>query len=815
MDPKLIAEDLADLLRKSTGKEFYIKEYEKGYEKGIFLLLDEKIEHPSNEFGKIESDGKTYIRIKAKYMTGISYAAYSWLKELGFKFYLPGNEWTIIPKLSSPFSGKIIKKDYSPHFKLRSFGKSGDNFPIRSIDEKFNNDSQWLLWYRRNRMGSEYLGIDGHVGEAFNIAHRKEIEKDPSILSPVNGKREFSVEGKLDPTNKKGVSMFADWVIAEFKRKAINKPPGLPLKQYAGVDAGDGLNYCHTPACEKEFRSVSEQFFYITNYVAKKIKGAYKNAGVCTYAYTERADTPSLHIEPNVHVQVVASAFQQVGTTTELMKRWTKKTNNISQYDYLSIGIWSADQPHFNMQRYYDYLQYVKKLGIHGFSYETSFSKFGSGIMQYFVLEYLNKPYGSIENKLEEFCRDNFGNASVPIKKIFKEWYFSEVHLNTQLDFPSFYPDELGRFFIYLEQASGTKGINADIQKRITELKAYCIFLSLFYELRSELNVQRPENHKLKIEKAEELLSFTWSLYISNIFQNSQLNEIIRNHFLPGEYRQKWQYYSNDNFYTLFKNSNAEKIEEEFRKRKTIYSRFASFDNSLPPAFFKNSIKYGADSIQFSTTDEEALGYFIYPVNFYCSKPTSLKIKCETGKSKLSSSSPVALLSIEKEDYSYIDTKYFFKNEADSVVMFNITKPGFFRLYMGQFKGTHNKFTIYPQYSIFYINKKMSRYNFFVLQSTDENENYPNKYLGLYVPPNLDSLHFGLLYSNASNTFSFKSPTGKSLQVNTSRQPLLVTVKSSSERKNPFIYFSNTVYRFSPVLQNIPPYYFFLNKTFR
>lgn len=123
MDPKNLAQDLADLLGMATGRPFVVLPYEPGQSKGIFLLLDSSIKEKNNECGIMETNGKDFVRIKAQYISGISYALYSWLEELGFKFYLPGNEWTTIPSLPSPFSDKVPSKKYQPYFIHRFFPK--------------------------------------------------------------------------------------------------------------------------------------------------------------------------------------------------------------------------------------------------------------------------------------------------------------------------------------------------------------------------------------------------------------------------------------------------------------------------------------------------------------------------------------------------------------------------------------------------------------------------------------------------------------------------------------------------------------------
>src|SRR5690606_4047486 len=336
---------------------------------GIFLLLDTSYQGSTNETGTVTLENNR-IEIRAKYVTGLSYALYSWLHDLGYRFYLPGEEWSIYPEtIQFP---KRFQKVYSPHFKQRIFNPSGGAFAVKGIDEGGEMKNRWHIWYRRNRMGADYLKIDGHKGELFNIQHRALIEKDPRIVSPVNGIRAYRVDAKPDPTYAPGVTLFTNWLVEEFKKELASMPDFFPLKQYQSGDLGDGLNYCHTPECKQSFPSVSDQNFFLMNKAAKMIRTVHPDAGISTLAYTERADTPATNIQPNVHIMVVASAFQQVSTPAGMLKRWKQKTGNISLYDFLNIGVWQYDHPYFNLKSYHHFLDLLNRMQINGITMETS-----------------------------------------------------------------------------------------------------------------------------------------------------------------------------------------------------------------------------------------------------------------------------------------------------------------------------------------------------------------------------------------------------------------------------------------------------------
>ncbi|MEO6491058.1 MAG: DUF4838 domain-containing protein [Ferruginibacter sp.] len=810
-DTKLLAEDLADLLKRSTGKRFSVIPYKKNVVKGIFLLLDTNAVNNGNETGKIETDGKSFIRISSKFTTGISYAMYSWLGEMGFRFYLPGDEWTIIPSAISFFTGKKFNRIYKPYFKLRMFNASGGIFPVKGLDDGSNNEKDWEKWYLRNRMGSDYLRIDGHIGELFNIVHKKQIEEDTLILAPVNDKRHYSEEGKLDPTNDRGVAMFSDWIVNEFGLHNKRMPTFLPFKKYYTVDAGDGLNYCHSIECQAMFKTVSDQVFSITNKTARKIKLADSRAGVSTLAYTERADTPTLKIEPNVHVMVVPTGFQSVSTSTELMQRWSKKFNNISQYDFLNIGVWYYDAPFFNMYQYHKDLQFLRSLKIEGMNFETSLSKFASGVQQYFILRYLNEPYVSIDKLLDEFCTNNFGKAGSAIKKLLKEWYFSDTHVNTNLDKASFYEDELGRFVNYIEEAEniGISGIT--VNSRITELKAYIIYLCQFYELFTDLPNQKAyaENESLRTKKIIELLTFTWQMYTTKIFHNTQLNDMLKK-LIPEDQRNLWDFRKSDHFKNIKQKSIAD-IENDFKKVKGKYLPLARPSFIITDQFLANNVKYSADSIRIATIDELAFGNYMYPIDFYCGTPRPLMIsyRTDSSKQKDNNQNKVAIVSVESADHTFLQLHEVNKENSSGKLIYFLPAKGHYKLYLSQYQATPVTYIIYPGKNLFYLAKRSIPMNGIMIQDNEKPNKYSNKYLAVPIP-RADSLYFSNRYWNSTNTIKLYSEKGEQILVNSSREPMLNSADIHNSSKSSFIFFDNEVFRWPPIFKNTASYFFFL-----
>jgi Domain of unknown function (DUF4838) len=813
-DPETLANDMADLLQQATGKKIITTAYDGKATTGIFLLLDSTGKYSANEAAIVDCNGSSTLRITARYATGLSYGMYTYLDRLGFKFYLPGAEWTIVPKLSSVYLKPISKAEWKPWFRQRFCSMSGGMPAVKNIDENRQAAIDWFKWYRRNRMGSEYMGIGGHIGELFNMEHQKEIEQDPTILAPEDGiNRKYSASAKLDPMNSKGVDMFTHWIVKQYKINSNSTPSYMPRQGFQSVDPGDGLGYCHTPECEKKFKTVSDQVFYMANMAAKKIKASYPGAGVSLYAYTERTDTPSIKIDPNVHVEIVATAFHNVATPAELVKRWVKKTTNLSIYDYINLGVWSKEEPFFNLDRYIKYLNHIKNLKIDGFTFEAAPAKFSSGILQYFILRYLSEPYADVQKEFDTFCRNCFGNAAAPIASMMKEWYFSNVKLATNYDQTTFHEDELGRFFNYLQQA-GSADKGQAVQARLDELKAYTVYLTKHFEYWNDIKQAEAmqKNPALRKQKATSILSYTWQFYNSKIFHNTQLNDVMRSYF-PDDaaFMQRWDFNKSMVFSGIGKPVSLA-IDNEYKQALAAYLPKATADFPITDAFLEKTALLTPDSIKLRLFDEDAFTYFRYALEVYCPVPGKFTVLYDAGKSKrpdikMPSSGFVSVMS---DDYGFTSESYLQPGKQKGTLSFNLPKKGHYLLTLAQNNSTAISFTVVPGKSLVYINKKTIPMNAIMLLDEPANKFKTNQYLAFYVPATSDSVYYNMISYGCTNYVKLYNAGGKLMPLNTQQSPAHISTKPAAADRNNFMYMTNSVIRWTPVLKNVPPYYFFL-----
>jgi len=809
-EPRQLAEDLAGLLGEATGNKYVPTAYTGQKGPGIYLLINTSLKFSSTEAGQVEQNAGQSVKISARYLTGLSYAMYSWLQDLGFRFYLPGENWTKVPRLANIFVLKK-KKIYQPAFRMRMFLASGGTFAVKGLDENKAMEADWRRWYRRNRMGCAYIIVDGHVGESFNIEHKKEIEEDPDILAPVQNARKYRVDGKLDPTHTKGVDMFSRWVARNYDKQKSGWPDFLPPKTFASADAGDGLNYCHTDACKKAFRSVSDQSFYIVNQAARKVRALDAKGGVSTLAYTERADTPGIRIEPNVHVMVVPTAFQYVSSPNNLVQRWAKKSKQVSVYEYLNIGVWAWDKPFFHLSDYHKKLEWYKRMNLEGIHAEASWSGMSSGILQYMILRYLCEPYGDLDRVMDEFCADNFGHAASPMKKILKAWYDSEAHLKTNYDHPSFDADELGLFMQWMDEAHSAPGLTEKNTRSIREMKAYLVYLCKYYELFGSLGEAKKfaSNPDAKKNKARDILQYTWKMYATRIFHNTQLNDMYKT-MLDETERGQWDYRKGLLPLENTGESWESVADREYAHYRNKYLTVAGMDIPVTDSLLESFLPQRADSIRIQSMDETSFTHFGYALSFYSGGAGEIRVRYQAGKSaNPGSNDKVSVISVEKEDYRWMETKQVTGPNQKSELRFKIPGKGRYKLYLAQYQSTPVEWVIIPGQQLFYHTRKSIMMNGIRMQEPISEASYPNRYIAIWSPKEVASkgMRFSVLYHSSSNTSRFYKADGQKLNIQLNLPDFQVPPLPAGNR---VIFYENEVYRWPPVVQGMPPLYLYL-----
>ena len=143
LDPKVLdaVKDMAFWLQKMSGRTYKLVEDNENRREGIRLQWLEKTKLQRAIEKQVSNDGQSfYLEIKnqqnalivatgkSSFINGI----YTFLQELGFRWYMPGDAWTIIPRKSDVQLN--ITKTVTPAFRNRLYAGSGGIGAIPGVD---------------------------------------------------------------------------------------------------------------------------------------------------------------------------------------------------------------------------------------------------------------------------------------------------------------------------------------------------------------------------------------------------------------------------------------------------------------------------------------------------------------------------------------------------------------------------------------------------------------------------------------------------------------------------------------------------------
>lgn len=492
------------------------------------------------------------LTIYANYTDGFRNGLYYFLESLGYKFYFPGELWTIYPTAIN--KGLLLNKTICPDFKgVQFFG--GGGYPRQHPADPDNYVmNSWELWKARNKFGQEYAS-QGHMWQTFISRHKDIIDKHPEYVS--DSGRQLCV------SNKNLQELFVLDRIKELENNIKKFGPNAPQSKGIGVEPNDGGDHCQCDGCKK-LGSVSNRVYFLANLVAKKIQKKHPNVKVTLYAYNEHAAPPDFIMEPNVHVGVIPYAFQDVAAPEELIKMWSKKVNRLQVYDYWGVMIWTRGYPVKNfMKLAQERIKTWDDLGVDMIMVESTYGIANAGIPLYLLSKLAwNKELNS-EKILYDFFIDCFGIKSGAImQSILNRWSDNGI-------IPSFEAVLLPQEFEKALDLSKTKKQRLRIQNFIKYFE--------FILLQESVKNTKPSSNERDI-KTRELIEYSYSiiktmmihsywmphplsvLYNSENYSLADLRKAENNY--PSEY---WTRLSQKE-YSIFGNNREASIERMIRE---------------------------------------------------------------------------------------------------------------------------------------------------------------------------------------------------------------------------------------------------------
>ncbi len=492
---KETAGDIAMLLQKAVpGSRFTTQTYTSMPASGFILIYDSTI--TDNQACKVQSDGHNVITFTAAQDNGLLFGIYQYLNQLGFRFYLPGSIWEIIPSLPSAY----IKADtvFTCSYKYKTWYLSGgcrrwvmDSNTAYDWDNfAGENGHNWSLYQRRNGMlGS--AGFKGHRGDIMSGNYLATLKNNPCYVANSNGSREATSQSVPDIFNSAATDLWANTIEQKYTQNKINILGNSSLyvnlyrnfdysNKNIGIEVPDGARWgnskdnevCNAVSYPKE----SDQHFTLANLTAQKILAKYQDVHFQLYAYSAHADVPSagISINKNIDVQLVPTVYQMESSPNGLRNRWYNRSANVSEYQYLNLSAWSGENPSFKWSELKASLQTAKDKKSQGLVWEASPAKFAS--LPFLLAANNNLVSGiSVDSTLQELCNNMFAGASATMYKL----------MQLMGDFKTA-PDRY-RVQLYLQlmntAVQQTQSAPEEVKERLREFKAYLHYMVLFFRL--------------------------------------------------------------------------------------------------------------------------------------------------------------------------------------------------------------------------------------------------------------------------------------------------------------------------------------------
>ncbi len=531
------AKDLSDLLKEATGQPFTLSTVAPA---GPAIILVEQ-SSPLVPADWVKAlDGKEgfeaflmksvaaprQLWIVAKNELGLQAGVYSYLDQLGFRFYYPGDHWKIVPSL--PNVEITVDRIDAPKFAERGFFGTGGFGGYLPMDKTLSQQALWASYMKRNRLGGRSMGR-GHVGEAFNTRHKDFLIKEhPEYLAWLNGKRqEWSQGAKYDYSNPDLIKFYVQDRLDDYKKRG--GPENLRQGFAVGVEPSDGGGHCECEKClalaatqygltDVKVSSISDRVFHLANQTAIAVNKAYPGTGkVSLYAYFQQLAPPHIPIEPNVYVQVIPYGFNYTGIDgDELLRLWSAKLSpgNMGVYDYWAITDWSNCLPTLNYFHQMKQLRFYDKLKVSGCTFESSYSAGAIGLGWWLASRVMWDPAVDDRALLDRFYSDCFSGSKVPMRRMMERWVTTGFLLSAH---------EIGLCVGDLKEALPLSTSPAETA-RIQDYVAYIHYMRLYYEY----TLTKPGSAE-RLQAIDPLMNHMWRIYDTAMVHPLRMWQLIFN----------------------------------------------------------------------------------------------------------------------------------------------------------------------------------------------------------------------------------------------------------------------------------------------
>jgi Domain of unknown function (DUF4838) len=497
----VVTRDMVRELKKAGSFEFSYKKSENKKSRNTMAF---KLRQQADESGldypkalRSYNPEGYYINSSAGHVTfignsvlALQQAVFDYLEQLGFRYFLPGEAWEIIPSISTPFIN--YEKLTQPFYEFRSLANGQGFYRNKKVEGDFN------FWAKANRLGGSFPIRVGHSYQTVVTNNIETFKKHPEYFADKVDKTGAPSAAKFDVANKQLVEL----VINDAKKRLdVFKKTGQFVNMIS-MEPSDGGGFCTSPGCLK-IGSASDQVFYLTNAVARAVQKDYPGIWVGNLAYNEHIEPTKYDLEPNVFVMVTNGFNRTKFTTNEMLEKWSKKAKKVGVYEYLSVYAWDNDLPGRANATHLDFLkksiQGYYENGARVYLAETNIGWISKGLGQYITSKLLWDYHLNVDSLAEDFYSKSFGNAAPVMKRLYKSWESSSGGMISD--------NALAQWLGWVNEADGMANDNR-VKERLNQIKIYLHYLVLYRKLKTNPT----------IENLNQVMSFAYRTFDVSAF---------------------------------------------------------------------------------------------------------------------------------------------------------------------------------------------------------------------------------------------------------------------------------------------------------
>ena len=421
------------------------------------------------------------------------------LRRWGFRWFAPSKKWHVSPALTRKDLSVDLNIAESPQLIERriwyAYGMSGDDLKPLMLDYRRWAVANRLTLRGLTRTGHSYGNIMGRNQEAF---------AGNSLLSSMNE------DGTRDQTSVPNARKFCvsnpdliELVAKDRAQLLETNRRANPAAFMVSVDPSDGQGTCHCDKC-KALGTTTDRVMHLANETAKRLRAEDPRAWVGLYAYSSHRLPPTIDIEPNVYVQVALGFNRTQYSLPELVERWSKKVSAIGLREYYGVEAWDWGLPGRarggRVEYHRKWIPYYAQRNLNGVNAETNANWGAQALGLYVAAQLLWDPKAEVAPLVDDFFEQLFGDAAEPMRAFYEKMEAA----------PPLRPATLLPLFDDL-QTAWDKSTDPAVRARITDLKAYLVYVAMFreFDLVRGRNVDRNDDYYAALKP---LMNYAWRI---------------------------------------------------------------------------------------------------------------------------------------------------------------------------------------------------------------------------------------------------------------------------------------------------------------